>query len=104
MVDKLHNKVFVAVNLMFINRIPSVVSVFRNITFNTLHNISNRNKATIPGVIDAIIAQYNKLGFCINTLIMDQGSSALELDIIHGQINFIPKISKENVGEVEYII
>ena len=81
MVDKLHNKVFVAVNLMFINRIPSVVSVFRNITFNTLHNISNRNKATIPGVIDAIIAQYTKRVFHINTHLMGKDFNAL-YDII----------------------
>ena len=68
---KLYNKVFLGVDVVLINKIPFMVSVLRNIKFNTVHNMKNINKATLIGVIDAIIAHYSRGGSHINTLLMD---------------------------------
>ena len=57
---KSHNKVFVAFNVMFINRMPFMVSVLRNIKFNTVQKLGKRKKYTLLGGIDTTIAQYRK--------------------------------------------
>ena len=68
---KLYNKVFLGVDVVLINKIPFMVSVLRNIKFNTVHNMKNIKKATLIGGINAIVAHYSRGGSHINTLLMD---------------------------------
>ena len=55
-VDKIHNKVFITVDVMLINKMTLMVSVWSKIKLNTIENIENINKVTLLGVIDTIIA------------------------------------------------
>ena len=57
---KLHNTVFISVNLIFINRMSFMVSVSKNIKFNAIHNFANMNKGTPLRVIDTIIERYRE--------------------------------------------
>ena len=87
---KLHNKVFISVDVMFVTKMSFIVSVSRNIKFNTVQKLKNKKKSTILVLIDAIIAQYRKLGFHINTIFIDQEFNAPKEDIINRQINLNP--------------
>ena len=101
---KLHNKVFISVDVMFTSRMTSMVSVLRNIKFNAIQNLENRNKATLLGGIDVIIVCYRKGVFNTNNLLIDQDFNATEGDIFKQHINFNPTSSKENVGDIEKMI
>ena len=79
---KLENNLFVAVDVMVINNMPFIVSVSSNIKFNIVQNQANRNRDTLLGFIDAIIAHYSKVVFRINTILIDQELNAFEEDII----------------------
>ena len=74
---KLHDKLFITVGMMFINRMPFLISVLRNIKFSTIQKMANIKKATLLGGIGTIIAQYRKGGFHIKTLLLDQKFNAL---------------------------
>ena len=74
---KLHDKLFITVGMMFINRMPFLISVLRNIKFSTIQKMANIKKATLLGGIGTIIAQYRKGGFHIKILLLDQKFNAL---------------------------
>ena len=74
---KLHDKLFITLGMMFINRMPFIISVLRNIKFSTIQKMANIKKATLLGGIGTIIAQYRKGGFHIKTLLLDQKFNAL---------------------------
>ena len=57
---KLHNKVFIEVDAIFINIMPFMVTVLRNIKFNTVQNMANKKKSTLLGQIDVILSQYRR--------------------------------------------
>ena len=60
MADKITQKKFIEVDVMFIKKIIFMVSVLRKIQFNTVQKLANRNKATLIGQIDTIIEHYRK--------------------------------------------
>ena len=47
-----------------------MVSVWRNVKFNTVQNLANRNKSTLLLVMYSIIDQYMKGGLHNNNLLM----------------------------------
>ena len=57
---KLHNNVFIEVDVIFINIMPFMVTVLRNIKFNTVQNMANKKKSTLLGQIDVILSQYRR--------------------------------------------
>ena len=68
-----------------------MVSVLRNIKFNTVHNMTNRKNAKLQGVIGEIFVWHRKGEFHISTILMEWEFNALEEDIINRKINFNPE-------------
>jgi hypothetical protein len=58
-------------DIMFVNKIPFLVTISRHIKFGTAEVLENQQLKTILGAIKRVKSLYSKHGFVLRTILMD---------------------------------
>jgi hypothetical protein len=66
-----HRNVTLCIDIMFVNQIPMLVSISRNIKFGTIQDIPNRSNNHLLFGIKRIIKVYQLVGFKVDNVMMD---------------------------------
>jgi hypothetical protein len=77
----LNHNVTWAISIMFVNGLPFLVSILRNVKFVTVEYLLGRNQPSLIKSIRKIIYLYNKRGFNVNTALMDPEFECLRADL-----------------------
>ena len=68
---RLHGRVILCIDIMFVNAIPFFITTSRNLRFGTVASIPNRRKSTIRDQLMSVIRTYHHRGFEIVTILGD---------------------------------
>ena len=95
-----HQNVTLAIDIMFVNKIPFLITVSRNIKFVTIEDLPNRKVTTIRDKLRAVLRLYRHRGFHVTSILGDQEFEALR--------EFFPYLNTcgadEHVPDVERMI
>jgi len=95
-----HRDVTLAIDIMFVNKIPFLVTVSRALKFVTVEDLLNRKVTTVRDKLRAVLRLYRHRGFHVTTLLGDQEFEPLR--------EFFPFINTcgadEHVPDVERMI
>jgi hypothetical protein len=99
-----HRDVTICVDIMFVNKIPFLVSISHNIKFGTIETIKNRQHKTILLGIKHIKALYAQRGFRVRMAHTDNEFAAMRADLLDMKIDLNVVSKDEHVPEVERYI
>jgi hypothetical protein len=114
-----HRDVTLAIDIMFVNKIPFLVTISRYLKFGTVEALKEQTASQIMRCIKTVRGVYNKRGFRIRTILADGEFEALRGSLLedeHGRIQLDTKDLKgdgadlnvagndEHVPEVERYI
>ena len=99
-----YQNVILAADVMYVNRIPMLVMISRNIWFATIEALPNHNMLTLVKGIKSITSMYRWAGFHIITAKMDGKFEAMRGDLADLGIGLNEAAHDEHVGEVEHFI
>ncbi len=96
-----YKNVILAGDIMFVNKIPFLMTVSRYIKFGTAVMIKNKSNKTILAQIKAIQKVYMRRGFVITTLLMDGGFESMRADLADLRITLNTVSNAEHVPDIE---
>jgi hypothetical protein len=88
-----------AIDIMFINGLPFMVSISRKIKFTTVKYLLGRKQINLVKSIRKIINLYRKRGFTVDTALMDREFECLRADF--PELNLNTTAASEHVPDVE---
>jgi len=95
-----HRNVTLAIDIMFVNKIPFLVTVSRNIRFVTVTDLANRQSTTVEKALHGVIKLYRHRGFGVTTILCDQ-----EFECLRPTFPFLNTCgADEHVPEIERMI
>ena len=100
--DKFQHGVVLAIDIMFINKIPFFITTSMGLHFGTVENLNNRQVPTIVGALDRVVQLYKRRGFGIATIKADPEFAPLQEHF--GGIAFNLCAQDEHVPEIERYI
>ena len=98
----LHQQVTLSADIMFVNRVPFLFSVLRNINLIMIENASRRTASQLGHLLQRIIRVYVRAGFHLRTILMDNKFNKVRDHI--PEINMNTPAAAEHVGEIEHKI
>ena len=96
-----YKKVTICMDIMFINRIPFLVSKSRKMLFSTAEMLYNRQAKVIAKAIKNILSYYSTRGFQIEIAIMDGEFEVLRGELADLNIYLQATARDEHVGDIE---
>ena len=66
-----YRNVTLSVDVMFVNRIPFLAPISRNLKFTTVETLHNRTTSQLVQCVTNVKALYTKRGFNVTTALMD---------------------------------
>jgi hypothetical protein len=99
-----YREITLAADIMFVNRIPFLVSISRNLKFGTSEVLKNRKNATIIQAFKNIKGIYQKRGFKIVTCHADGEFEPMRGDMIELGMELNSVSADEHVPEIERYI
>jgi hypothetical protein len=97
-----YKNVTICIDIMFINKIPFLLTTSRGLHFGTVENLNNRRVPTICKALDKVRAQYTRRGFRVTAIHADPEFMPLQAAIGQVQFNFCAQ--NEHVPEIERYI
>ncbi|MDA3875508.1 MAG: reverse transcriptase domain-containing protein [Halothiobacillus sp.] len=97
-----HRDVTLAIDIMFVNKIPFLITISRNIKFGTVERLINRQVSSIKRAIQTTIAQYHSRGFQVATILADPEFESLQGELPNIQLHCCG--ANEHVPEAERFI
>jgi hypothetical protein len=95
----INKQVTLAVDVMFVNLVPCLVSVSRTINLITIEHAPTRTATKLGDLIQHILQVYARAGFTVQTVLMDNEFEKLKDHVLMLALN-IP-VASEHVGEIE---
>ena len=68
---KYYGEITLCVDLMYVNKVPLLVTLSRNIRFGTMEAVADRKEATLLKCIRGVVSLYRKARFKVTTALMD---------------------------------
>ena len=68
---RLHRRITLAIDIMFVNRIPFLVTTSRKVKFGTVEALPDRKISTVVAKLQSVIQLYNHRGFRVTTIAAD---------------------------------
>jgi hypothetical protein len=99
-----YRRVTLCVDVMFVNEIPMLVTLSRNIHFTTVEAIANRSTANLMKAIKNVVSIYKRAGFQIEAAMMDGEFTKLRGELADIGIALNEAARDEHVGEIERFI
>jgi len=97
----LHNSsVILAIDFVYVNKIPFLTTISRNIGWRTIAPVPNLQKGTILNELNRLIAIYNNHGLPINSIYGDNEFACIRDDI--GSIHLDIAAPNTHVPEIEW--
>jgi hypothetical protein len=95
----LNHNVTLAIDIMFVNGLPFLVSISRKIKFTTVEYLIGRKQHHLVNSIKKIVNLYKQRGFTIETALMDREFECLRGDL--PELNLNTTAASEHVPDVE---
>jgi hypothetical protein len=101
-----YRRVTLAADVMYVNGIPMLVTISRNLRFATVEALPNRNIKTLVNAIKNVVTVYKRAGFIITTTLMDGEFEPMRGDLadMSPGIALNETANDEHVGEIERFI
>jgi hypothetical protein len=99
-----YRNVTLAADVMYVNGIPMLVTISRNLRFATVEALPNRNITTLVKGIKAVATVYKRASFSISTTLMDGEFEPMRGDLADPCIALNETARDEHVGEIERFI
>ena len=101
---KRYRKVTICIDIMYVNRIPMLISISINIKFGTIEAIPNNKTATVLKGVKAILKLYRGKGFTIEMALMDGEFGHLQGELAGMGVTLNETSRDEHVGDIERYI
>ena len=89
---------------MYVNKVPLLVTLSRNIKFGTMEAVANRKEATLLKCIKGVVSLYRKAGFKVTTALMDGEFVPLHGGLAELGLRLNETSRDEHVGDIEQYI
>ena len=90
---------------MYVNKVPLLVTLSRNIKFGTMEAIADRKEATLLKCIKGVVTLYRKARFKVTTALMDGEFVPLRGGLAKLGLRLNEMSGDEHVGNIErYIV
>jgi hypothetical protein len=99
--DRLQNMVM-AIDIMFVNKIPFLVTCGQGVRFGTIENLKNQQVTTVASALDTVIHLYHQWGLVVGTINADGKFEPLQEVLTSVSFNLCAK--EEHVPEIERYI
>ena len=87
-------------DVMFVNKVPFLITVSRKIKFITVEFLSSRTAKQLSKKLKRILRLYGRAGLTVHTILMDMEFDKVA-DALEGDIVVNTAAAREHVGEVE---
>ena len=101
---KHYGEVTLCVDFMYVNKVPLLVTLSRNIKFGTMEAVADRKEATILKCIKGVVILYRKAGFKVTTALMDGEFVPLRSGLAELGLRLNETSRDEHVGDIERYI
>ena len=68
---KRHGQISIAIDIMYVNKVPFLITNSRSLRFGTVTNLTDRKLSTIGGALDDVLQTYHHRGFTIGSIFAD---------------------------------
>ena len=99
-----YGEVTLCVDLMYVNKVPLLVTLSRNIKFGTMEAVADRKETTLLRSIKGVISLYRKAGFKVTIPLMDGEFVPLRGGLAELGIRLNETSRDEHVSDVEQYI
>jgi hypothetical protein len=97
-----YQSVTLAMDIMFVNKIPFLLTVSHGLHFGTAENLPNRQVQTIKAALKTVIALYAHRGFKIRSINAGPEFEPLQAQLPSQVFNFCAK--NKHVPEIEHYV
>jgi hypothetical protein len=97
----LNKDLTVAADIMFVNGMPFVTSISRNVKFTTIEYVTSRSKKNLVKSLLKIISLYKSRGFAPSTALMDREFECLRLELLTHVVNLNTTAASKHVPDIE---
>ena len=98
---KYYGKITLCVDLMYMKKVPLLVTLSRNIKFGTMEAVADRKEATMLKCIKGVVSLYRKAGFRVTTALMDGEFVPLHGGLAELGLRLNETSRDEHVGDIE---
>ena len=99
-----YREITLCVDLMYVNKVPLLVTLSRNIKFGMIEAIVDRKEATLLKCIKGVVSLYWKAGFKVTIALMDGEFVPLRRGLAELGIHLNKTSRDEHVGDIEQYI
>jgi hypothetical protein len=100
----LNKDLTVAADIMFVNGMPFITSISRNIKFTTIEYVTSRSETNLVKSLLNIISLYKARGFAPSTALMDRELECIRLELLTHGVNLNTTATSEHVPDIEWQI
>ena len=93
------SNVTLSADIMFVNCVPFLVLLSRNINLTTIEHVPHRTASKLGLLFHQIITVYTRARFTIQTFLMDNKFDKVEDHVLHAILN--TPAASEHVGDIE---
>ena len=101
---KYYGEITLCVDIMYVNKVPLLVTLSRNIKFGTVEAVADRKEATLLKCIKGVVSLYQKAGFKVTTALMDGEFVPLRGGLADLGLRLNETSRDEHVGDIERYI
>ena len=101
---KYYGEVTLCIDLMYVNKVPLLVTLSRNMKFGTVEAVKDRKETTLMKSITTVVTLYRKAGFTVTTALMDGEFVPLRGGLAEIGITLNETSRDEHVGDIERYI
>ena len=101
---KYYGEVTLCIDLMYMNKVPLLVTLSRNVKFGTVEAAKDRKETTLMKSIAMGVTLYRKAGFTVTTALMDGEFVPLRRGLAEIGITLNETSRDEHVGDIERYI
>ena len=99
-----HRDVILTGDIFFVQGYPFMVTLSRNIKFNTIENLNDMEGATLLASLDRVFNLYSRRGFQVVDLLMDMQFQMLKKKLAIRKVRLNTSAAKEHIAEIERFI
>ena len=101
---KHYGEVTLCVDFMYVNKVPLLATLSRNIKFGTMEAVADRKEATILKCIKGVVTLYRKAGFKVTTALMDGEFIPLHSGLAELGLRLNKPSRDEHMGDIKRYI
>ena len=98
---KYYGEVTLCMDLMYVNKVPLLVTLSRNVKFGTVEAVADWKEATLLKCVGAVVTLYRKAGFKVTTALMDGEFMPFRGGLAELGLTLNETSRDEHVGDIE---